>query len=164
MAKTFRLDVPELASQLDDRFAQCTSPRGFERLTAVRLGLGGQHTLAQIGETVGRSRSRIIEWMRVVREEGLDSLLSKHQGRGAKPQVQGKALQGLRKGLRRGRWKRAKDAGHWLAERHGLHLSLEGVRYWLKKAGESSSARAGLIPAKTRSKVKPSKPSLHVGS
>ncbi len=83
VAKTFRLDVPELASQLDDRFAQCTSPRGFERLTAVRLGLGGQHTLAQLGEAVGRSRSWIIEWMRVVRQEGLGSLLSRHQGRGA---------------------------------------------------------------------------------
>jgi hypothetical protein len=78
--------------------------------------------------------------------------------------VQGKALAELKQGLRRGRWKRAKDAGHWLSQRHDIHLSVEGVRYWLKKAGESSSARAGLTPAKTRSKAKPSRPASHAGS
>ncbi len=29
----------------------------------------------------------------------------------------------------------ATDAGQWLAEHHGLHLSIEGVRYWQKSRG-----------------------------
>ena len=163
MGKTFQLGRPELAPEIEQRLKQGGSQREMERLLALRLGLGGQHTLGQIAEAVGRARSRIIEWMRIAREEGVEALLGRHQGRGAKPRVQGKALQGLRQGLRRGRWKRAKDAGQWLQQRHGISLSVEGVRYWLKRAGESSSARAGLIPAKTRSKVKPSKPALRAG-
>lgn len=164
MGKTFRLNRPELAPEIERRLKQGGSQREMQRLQALRLGLGGQHTLGQIGKAVGRARSRIIEWMRIAREEGVEALLGRHQGRGAQPQVQGKALAELKQGLRRGRWKRAKDAGHWLAQRHDIHLSVEGVRYWLKKAGESSSARAGLTPAKTRSKAKPSKPASHAGS
>jgi len=109
----------------------------MQRLMALRLGLGGEHTLEQIGKAVGRSRSRIIEWMRVVREHGVAELLGLHQGRGREPQVSGAVLKGLRHGLRRGRWKRAKEAGQWLEQRHGVTLTEGGVRYWLKKAGES---------------------------
>lgn len=137
MAKKFRLNMPELAPEIDRLLELGGSGRTMERLMALRLGLGGQHTLAQIGSIVGRARSRVTDWMRVVRAEGVQALLDKHQGRGARPQVKGKALQGLRKGLRRGRWKRAKEAGQWLEQRHGITLSEGGVRYWLKKAEES---------------------------
>lgn len=107
----------------------------MERLNALRLGLGGEHTLEQIAQAVGRARSRVIEWIRIARQEGVEALLGRHQGRGRQAQVQGAALKGLRQGLRRGRWKRAKDAGQWLEQRHGISLSEAGVRYWLKKAG-----------------------------
>lgn len=137
MGKTFRLGRPELGPEVEQRLQRGGSRREMERLQAVRLGLGGQHTLEQIGQAVGKTRSRIVVWMRIVRQVGLDELLGRHQGRGRQAQVSGPALRGLRQGLRRGRWKRAKDAGQWLEERHGVHLSLEGVRYWLKKAGES---------------------------
>lgn len=164
MGKTFRLNRPELGPEIERRLKAGGKQREMQRLQALRLGLGGQHTLEQIGLAVGRARSRIIEWMRIAREEGIEALLGMHQGRGAKPQVQGKALQELKQGLRRGRWKRAKDAGQWLEQRHGVRLSVEGVRYWLKKAGESSSARAGLTPTKTRSKAKPSRPASRASS
>jgi transposase len=109
----------------------------MERLAAVRLALQGQSTLEEIARSVGRGRSTIAEWMQVVRAQGLTTLLGRHQGRGRQPQVQGKVLQGLRKGVRRGRWQRAVEAQAWLKERHGLELSLNGTRYWLKKAGAS---------------------------
>ena len=109
----------------------------MERLMALRLGMGGQHTLEEIGRAVGRARSRIIEWMRVAREHGVAELLGRHQGRGRAPRINAAALKGLRQGLRRGRWKRAKEAAQWLRARHGVSLSEAGVRYWLKKAGES---------------------------
>lgn len=137
MAKTFQLGKPELAEEVQRRLDQGGSRREMERLMALRLGLGGEHTLEQIGQAVGRARSRIIEWMRIAREEGIESLLGRHQGRGREAQVKGAALKGLRQGLRRGRWKRAKDAGQWLQQRHDIKLSEAGVRYWLKKAGES---------------------------
>ena len=137
MAKTFQLGRPELAAEVESRLAKGGSRREMERLMALRLGMGGEHTLEQIGRAVGRARSRIIEWMRVAREHGVEELLGMHQGRGRAPRVKGAALKGLRHGLRRGRWKRAKEAGQWLEQRHGVKLSQAGVRYWLKKAGES---------------------------
>jgi transposase len=97
----------------------------------------GEHTLEQSAQVVGRARSRISEWMRIVRADGVDELLGRHQGRGRVAQLKGKALAGLRQGLRRGRWKRSQDAGQWLQQRHGIVLSQSGVRYWLKKAQES---------------------------
>ena len=137
MAKTFQLGRPELAAEVERLLAQGGSSRRMERLMALRLGLGGEHTLEQIGQAVGRARSRIIEWMKIAREEGVESLLGRHQGRGRKAQVSAAALKGLRHGLRRGRWKRAKEAAEWLQQRHGITMGAGGVRYWLKKAGES---------------------------
>lgn len=137
MAKTFQLGRPELAAEIEQRLARGGSQRHMERLMALRLGLGGEHTLEQIGLAVGRSRSRIIEWMKTAREQGVEALLARHQGRGRKPQLSAAALKGLRQGLRRGRWKRAKETAEWLQKRHGITLGAGGVRYWLKKAGES---------------------------
>ncbi|MEI9893960.1 MAG: helix-turn-helix domain-containing protein [Chthoniobacter sp.] len=137
MRKTFRLKRPEVAAAVAARWREAGSAREMERLAAVRLALQGASTLEEIARSVGRGRSTVAEWMRVVREEGLEALLGRHQGRGRAPQVCGAALRGLRKGVRRGRWKRAVEVQAWLQARHGLELSLNGTRYWLKKAGAS---------------------------
>ncbi len=49
-------------------------------------------TLAQIAKAVGKARSTVGEWMRMVRISGLERLLALHQGRGRAPQL--KANQG----------------------------------------------------------------------
>jgi len=54
---------------------------------ALRLDLGEEHALEQIGHAVGRARSRIIERMRVAREHGVQELLGRLQGRGRAPRV-----------------------------------------------------------------------------
>jgi len=71
----------------------------------------------------------------VVRASGFQALLALHQGRGRAPQLKAKARKELRTGLRRGRWRRLKDAQQWLAKRHRISMGLGGVRYWVKKAG-----------------------------
>ena len=86
-------------------------------MMAVRLAMSGELTLAQIGKAVGKARSTVAQWMRVVRASGLEALLALHQGRGRAPQLQAKARKELRTGLRRRRWRRLKDAQQWLAER-----------------------------------------------
>ena len=99
MAKKFRLHLPQLAAEVEKLLERGGRHRDMQRLTAVRLGLGGQHTLEQIGTIVGRARSRVTEWMRIVREEGVEALLGRHQGKGAEPQVTGKVSS---KGCKRG--------------------------------------------------------------
>lgn len=74
MGKTFRLNQPELAPEIERRLMQGGCQREMQRLQALRLELGGQHTLGKIGEAVGRARSRIIEWMHIAREKGVEAL------------------------------------------------------------------------------------------
>lgn len=133
MPKRYRLAMTELAPEIKQRLRGLTKPRERERLLAVQMALSGQWTLQQIADAVGRARSRIGAWMRLVQDEGLPALLGIHQGRGRQPALKPKALKELRRGLRRGRWTRAKDAQQWLAERHQVRMGLGGVRYWLKK-------------------------------
>ena len=137
MAKVFRLGRPELADELQARLKRGGTPRQMQRLIALNMAMQGNATLAEIAAAVGRSRSALCSWMYVARNQGIEALLALHQGRGRSAQVKGQALSKLRHGLLRGRWPRAKDAQSWLQQRHGLTLSLSGVRYWLKKAGES---------------------------
>ena len=137
MAKKFQLGKPEIAGEVETLLREGGDARRMGRLLALRLGLSGEHTLEEIGRIVGKSRSRIIEWMRIARAEGVAALLGIHQGRGRSARVTGKAFTELRHGVRRGRWKRAKETRAWLEERHGVKLSVAGTRYWLKKAGES---------------------------
>ena len=137
MRKPIRLERPGLAAELAATEGRELEARDVERLGAVRLAMTGQYTLAAIATQSGRARSTVAEWIRSVRAEGLGAMLSRHQGRGRVARVRGKAWQELRKGLVRGRWRRAVEAQTWLAERFGIRLSLTGARYWLKKAGES---------------------------
>ena len=135
MPKKFQLQRPELSEELAVKLGGAQRARDHQRLTAVRLAMSGELTLAQIGKAVGRARSTVAEWMRVVRANGLPALLALHQGRGRAPQLKAKARKELRTGLRRGRWRRLKDAQQWLARRHRIRMGLGGVRYWVKKAG-----------------------------
>jgi len=135
MAKKFQLERHELAEELAERLSSARRAREHQRLSAVRLAMSGELTLAQIGKAVGKARSTVAEWMRVVRQSGLEALLALHQGRGRAPQLPAKAQKELRTGLRRGRWRRLKDAQQWLAKRHRVEMGLGGVRYWVKKAG-----------------------------
>lgn len=137
MAKTFQLGRPELAAEVEAGLRAGGSARAMQRLTALRMALSGEHTLEQIGKVVGRSRRAVAQWMHVARNQGVAAVLASHQGRGQPPRVAGKALRELRQGLARGRWRRIKEARAWLEERHHVTLTLSGMRYWLKKAGES---------------------------
>lgn len=137
MAKTFHLGRPELAAEVEAGLRRGGSGRVMQRLTALRLAMSGEHTLEEIGAVVGRSRRAVAQWMHVARAEGVAAVLASHQGRGQRPRVAGKAWRELRQGLTRGRWRRAKETRAWLEERHHIKLSLSGMRYWLKKAGES---------------------------
>ena len=106
MAKKFQLGRPEWAEALTEQQVGAERARDHQRLSAVRLAMSGELTLAQIAKAVGKARSTVAEWMRVVRVDGLSALLALHQGRGRAPQLKAKAQKELRTGLRRGRWRR----------------------------------------------------------
>ena len=135
MPKRFHLGKPELASALEELEVRASRPREVQRLTAVRMAMSGEFTLAQIAAASGRSRSAVGEWMRVAREQGLAALLGLHQGRGRESALPPKALKELRKGLARGRWARRRDIQAWLEQRHGVVMGTGGVGYHVGKRG-----------------------------
>ena len=73
MAKTYQIERPDLGAEVQRRLAKGGSRREMERLMALRLDLGEEHALEQIGQEVGRARSRIIERMRLAHEHGVQS-------------------------------------------------------------------------------------------
>jgi transposase len=98
------------------------------RLMAVRLAFTGQHSLEKIAELTGMARSRVIEWIRRFRTEGVQGLMNKPRG-GAKEgctQLSQRAEAGLIQGLNEGRWKRAEEVHRW-AKSQGVNLSRPGV-------------------------------------
>lgn len=113
----------------------CREVKSQQRLLAARLAASGQFPADQIAEQLGISRRRFFDWMSLLKAGGIASLLERHHGGGAVPQVQGAALKELLAGLQSGRWKRAKEIQHWLRKEHGVGLKLPGVYYWLGKLG-----------------------------
>jgi len=98
MAKKFQLGRPELAEALTEQQVGAERARDHQRLSAVRLAMSGELTLAQIAKAVGKARSTVAEWMRVVRVDGLSALLALHQGRGRAPQTQSQSAKGTAHG------------------------------------------------------------------
>src|SRR5258708_40137104 len=101
MAKKLQLERPELAAELAGRLSSAQRAREHQRLSAVRLAMSGELTLAQIGKAVGKARSTVAEWMRVVRDSGLGALLALHRRRVRAPPLPATPQKRRRTGLRR---------------------------------------------------------------
>jgi transposase len=122
-----------MAKAISAELRQCKDTKSQQRLLAARMAASGQFTAAQIAEQIGVSRRRFFDWMNALKGGGLEGLLQRQHGGGARPRVKGRALSELQAGLVRGRWKRAKEIQQWLRERHDVKLKLSGVYYWLGK-------------------------------
>ncbi len=104
-------------------------------MLAMRMAASGQFTAAQIAQHLGVSRRQFFNWVEALKAGGVPGLLAREHGGGAKPQVQGRTLEELLLGLKRGRWKRAREIQQWLSSEHQVQLGLPGVYYWLGKLG-----------------------------
>ncbi len=135
MPKRFHLNRPDLAQAVVAALRGCKDAKDQQRLLAMRLAATGQFSAAQIAEQIGISRRQFFHWVSALKAGGVDGLLQREHGGGRPAQVQGKALEELLEGLRRSRWKRAKEIQHWLQQEHQTRLSLKGVYYWLGKLG-----------------------------
>jgi transposase len=135
MPKQFHLNRPDLAAAVVAALPHCTDVKSQQRLLAMRLAASGQFTAAQVAEQIGISRRQFFYWVNALKTGGVEGLLEREHGGGARPRVTGAALAELQGGLQTGRWKRAKEIQQWLRQRHGRRLTLQGVYYWLGKLG-----------------------------
>ena len=72
-----KLGLPEEAVRAGAMHAE--QPHGWRktRLLAVKLAGSGEWTSAEVAEVCGVSHGRVFEWLRIVRERGLDALLER---------------------------------------------------------------------------------------
>ena len=133
---TLKLGRPDAAAEIDERYAK--EPDGWRkrRLLAVKLAAKGEYTSAEVAELCGVARTYLFEWLKIVREGGLEALLLRgkrgpREGsvRGVKPEV----MEALRQKLLAHEFASAEAARRWLKKEHGLQKPYKTVWNWLKK-------------------------------
>lgn len=128
-----KLIGPDSLEAVKQRQKQTKEGRELERLTAVRMAMSGEHTLAQIAQATGRARSCIQTWLEKFEKGGIDELLHRKKAPGAAPALKGPVLDSLRVELKKGTFRTAGEVQNWLQKQHRITLQISAVYYWLKK-------------------------------
>jgi transposase-like protein len=110
------------------------APWQEKRLTVVRLVATGKLTAAEIAQACGVSRDSLFDYLRCLFKHGVKGLLKRGDyGGNRAPRMDTPTRQAFIKQVRKGAFRRAKDARLWLRERH-VELALPTCYYWLKKS------------------------------
>jgi len=135
-----QLRRPDLAKEIALRYRKAKAGWEKTRLLCAKLASEGQHQAEEIAELCGCSVKRIFDWLRMIREGGLEALLKRGKpGPKAgdlrllkdKPQVKKQ----IKKGLGEGRWSSAPQLSRWLKAEHGMEVKDNTAWTWLKKLG-----------------------------
>ena len=135
MPKRFHLERPDLAKEVSEALADCKDVKDQRRLLAMRLAASGQLTAAEIAEQIGVSRRQFFNWVKALKKGNVATLLKREHGGGAPARIKATVQEQLLAGLRRGKWKRAKEIQSWLKQEHQTNMGVKGIYYWLGKLG-----------------------------
>ena len=133
-----KLGMPEVAVRAAAMHAK--QPHGWckTRLLAVKLAGSGEWTSAEVAEVCGVSRGRVFEWLRIVRERGLEALLQRGKTgprEGVCRGIRAETVTALQAKLEAGEFTTAQAARRWLQARHRVERPSLCVWRWLKKFG-----------------------------
>ena len=70
-----KLGLPEVAATIGRRHAKERDAWCKNRLLAIKLAAAGEHTAAEVADLCGITRGHLFEWIKTVRQGGLDALL-----------------------------------------------------------------------------------------
>ena len=135
-----KLGRPEWAAEIALRYRKATVGWQKTRLLCAKLASEGQHHSAQIAALCGCGTSRVFDWLRMLREGGIEGLLKRDKPGPKtgdfkllkdKPRIKKQVQQGLAEG----RWKTSPQLSRWLKEKHGLEDKTNTALSWLKKLG-----------------------------
>ena len=135
--RTLQLGRPEVAAIINERYAK--EPDGWRkrRLLAVKLVAGGAHTSAEVADLCGIARTYLFQWLKLVREGGLEALLARAKPgpkEGTRYGVEPAVMAALAVRLAAQKFASAEAARRWLKEEHGVERCYGTVWGWLKKA------------------------------
>ena len=128
--------VPEgVATQVREQFHREKDVRRKERLQAVLLAMGGQHTYEEIARVVGRARSAVQTWIRRFVKGGMAALLERRASPGRPSGLRASTRKLIESALREGRWVSAPQAQAALSGKRKPSVPLRTVQRWLKQCG-----------------------------
>ena len=134
--RRLKLNMPDVAAVIDRRYAR--EPDGWRkrRLLAVKLVAKGEHTSAEVADLCGVARTYLFEWLKIVRQNGLEALLERAKPgpkegtvRGVTPEI----MEALRGKLETHEFASAQMARRWLHKEHAIRRPYKTVWNWLKK-------------------------------
>lgn len=148
-----KLGRPDAAAEIDERYAR--EPDGWRkrRLLAVKLAAKGEYSSAEVAELCGVARTYLFEWLKIVREDGLEALLLREKPGPREGTVRGvpaKVMEALREKLAAHEFASAEAARRWLKKEHGVEKPYKTVWNWLKKMNGVLR-----VPRPSHSKKKP---------
>jgi transposase-like protein len=131
------LGIPEIAATIDLQHAKERNAWRKNRLQAIKLAARGEHSAAQIAEICGIARGRLFEWIKTVRNHGLEALMRRSKPgpkpgrcRGLAPAAEAE----FKTKLEAGGFITVVQAQRWLQETHGVEKPYHTVWRWIKKA------------------------------
>ena len=133
-----RLERPELAEEIALRYRKAKVGWQKTRLLCAKLASEGAHQSAQIAGICGCGTSRVFDWLRMLREGGIEGLL--RRGKPGPTTGEFRLLKDhprikkqVQQGLAEGRWKTSVQLSRWLKDKHGLEVKTNTALSWLKK-------------------------------
>lgn len=145
--RLIQLGWPELAAEIAERYRKPKTGWQKTRLLCAKLASEGQHQSAQIAALCGCGTTRLFDWLKMLREGGLEGLLQRDKpgprtgdfklfkGR---PRIQKQ----LQEGLQEGRWKTSPQLSRWLKYKHGQEVKTNTALSWLKNRRGVAGATA----------------------
>ena len=150
MARTLRILGQARLAKLAAVWDQPQPDWARRRLQVIRLAAQHELSAAQIAAATGVSRASVFNYLAAFEAEGVAGLLRRGHSGGPKPTVRGAARKAFVAQLRRGRFRRAKEAQAWIRGRTKKSLALSSVYTILRKAGARLK-----VPRKTHAKKTP---------
>jgi transposase len=116
--------------------------RTRERLEFLQRATSGRHTLEELAQLIGRSRSTLQNWLGKFTTGGLAGLLERDTPPGRISPLAQRTIQGqMETGLRSGRLKTAAQVAAWLREKHGVKRDRKSIYYWLRRREENAATK-----------------------
>jgi transposase len=133
----------EQRKEIERRRKDSLDRRVYQRLTAV-LAVAAGKTREEVAELLGVGLSQLGEWLRVFRNDGLDSLCEIHNkgdpGKLTQPQVEQ-----LKAKVSTGCFRNSDHIRHWIESAFSVSYSSSGVKDLLKRIGVSYHKVTGFL-------------------
>jgi transposase len=129
---------------ITERRREAQDRRIFQRLSAL-LGIDEGRPREEVAELRGVSGRQVGDWLRIVRNEGLDELGTLHD-RGDPGRLRPARVERLEQEIAKGAFHDAEPVRAWIEEQLGVTDSATGVKDLLHRIGASYHEVSGFLP------------------